>query len=453
MIGRSRTFAGCVGVALLAALAFAGTHLTGAAGAREPTHSAVVSHGGHAAAVTLTVGINVAFNLAASGGEISHELAVAHALHARLVRVIVPWYAFTPLSAQQTEAGPLSALDELITGAHARGIGVILAVDGTPCWASSAPPALLRACSPRKDSAAHAWPPQNPAAYAAFVAFLAGRYGDAGLAAIEVWNEPDQSNQAYLAGPEKVAHYAAILRAAYPAIKQANSNVLVLGGSLVGPRGLFLKALYADGIKGYYDALAVHFYTLTLASLRAIREVQLANGDTTPLWLDEFGWSTCYPGRLIEEEQACVNDSTQAQNLANTIHAAARLPYVAAAVVYKLQDSPGEQFGVLGGNATRKPSFTALARAFANPLAPVQPVTVHLRHSNGSVQVSGTGPVGEYMELEVFAGGVLRYRATFVLNRFNRYAIQLPAVIGTRNLSVAVFPYGAGPAYAARSGM
>ena len=97
-----------------------------------------------------------------------------------------------------------------------------------------------------------------------------------------------------------------MLRAAYPAIKAANPSVLVLAGSLVGSNGNFLRALYAAGIKGYYDGLSVHFYNLTLGSLRSIHEAQLANGDTKPLWLDEFGWSSCWPARKIEQEQACV---------------------------------------------------------------------------------------------------------------------------------------------------
>ena len=108
----------------------------------------------------------------------------------------------------------------------------------------------------------------DSAHYAAFVALLAQRYGDQ-LAAIEVWNEPDQANEHYFAGPEKPQRYAAILRAAYPAIKQAAPSVPVLGGSLVGSNGLFLRALYAAGIKGYYDGLAVHFYNL-VARLAAL---------------------------------------------------------------------------------------------------------------------------------------------------------------------------------------
>ncbi len=94
-----------------------------------------------------------------------------------------------------------------------------------------------------------------------------------------------------------------MLRAAYPAIKRANPGVAVLAGSLVGSNGVFLRALYAAGIKGYYDGLAVHFYTLTLGSLRAIHEVQLAGGDHTPLWLDEFGWSSCWPHQKVSRNR------------------------------------------------------------------------------------------------------------------------------------------------------
>ncbi len=428
----------CLALAMLAGLA-PGAHANSATRGRT-------------AASPLAVGLNVGFNPGAAGPEISHEIATAYALHARIVRVIVPWYVFNPLSPHETEPRPLAALDQLVADAHSRGIRLILTVDATPCWASSAPPSIARACVARRGAAAHAWPPTDPSSYAAFVGFLAGRYGSK-LAAIEIWNEPDQANEAYFAGPEKVQRYAAILRAAYTAIKQANSAVLVLGGSLVGPRGLFLKALYAAGIRGYYDALAVHFYTLTLAALRETHEIQLANGDDTPLWLDEFGWSSCYPRHRIQEEQACVTAATQAANLTNAVHAIARLPYVSTAVVYKLQDSPGEQFGVLAGNGAHKPSFAALAKAFAAPLGPTQPISLRMRRAAGAVVVSGSGPVGDFMELEAFKGALLRYRAFFTLNRFNRYAVRLPSVLGTRELSVRVYQYGAGPAHAAHAGI
>jgi len=404
----------------------------------------------HMSAAAPLGGVNIGpISSGASLAAADREIALAHALHAKVVRLEVPWSELEPLGPSQIDPRALADLDGLTSDAAADGIGVIAMVESSPCWASSAPMSLLRACVPGQSSKANSWPPSNPASYAAFVAFLAQRYGTR-LAAIEIWNEPDQANQDYFAGPEKPQRYAAVLRAAYPAIKQANPNVPVLAGSIVGANGVFLRDLYAAGIKGYYDGLSVHYYTLTLASLRSIHEVQVANGDTTPLWLNEFGWSNCYPRHKIQQEQGCVNAQTQATNLMNTFRALAHTPWVAALVVYKLQDSPYEEFGALTAKGKRKPAFTALSKVFTSPFGPVSPVTLSLRKQRGRVLASGSGPVGDYMELEAFRGSALRYRALFVLNRFNRYSIKLPAALGTSGLRVRVYQYWAGLGRAAQ---
>ncbi|HVR06229.1 MAG TPA: hypothetical protein VMS02_09310 [Solirubrobacteraceae bacterium] len=407
-------------------------------------YAANVAPGARAATTAPLGGVNVT----AVEGELpsslaDREIARARSLHARLVRTEVPWSVFEPNAAGQIEASAQRFLDRLVSDAAASGIGVIAVVEDTPCWASSAPAAVLRKCLPGRASKANAWPPREPSAYAAFVAHLAARYGTR-LAAIEIWNEPDQSNEDYFAGPEKPRRYAAVLRAAYTAIKQANPAVRVLAGSLVGSNGVFLRALYAAGIKGYYDGLAVHFYNLTLGSLRALHEVQLANGDTTPLWLDEFGWSSCWPGRKIEQEQACVSPALQAKNIANLYRSLARTPWVAAEVLYKLQDSANEAFGVLNAKGARKPAFAVLAGVLANPFGRPSAVTLNLRRRGNEVVAGGEGPVGDYMQLEALRGGALRYRALFTLNRFNRYSIPLPAALGTHGLTVRIFQYWQG---------
>ncbi|HEX5224087.1 MAG TPA: glycosyl hydrolase [Solirubrobacteraceae bacterium] len=382
--------------------------------------------------------------------EADHSIAVASELHAKVVRVELPWATLEPSHQGETDARALAFTDRLMADARAAGIGVIAMVRSTPCWATSAPAALRDRCTPGRESRANAWAPRDPAALGAFMAFLATRYGSA-LAALEVWNEPDQSNENYLAGPGKARHYAAMLRAAYTAIKQANPAVTVLGGSLVGSNGAFLRALYAAGIKGYYDGFAVHFYTLTIAALRSFRAVQVANGDTKPLWLDEFGWSSCWPRMRIQEEQACVTPRIQALNITNTIRELARVPYVAAALLFKLEDSHDEEFGVLSERGRHKPSFAGLASALARPGAAVSPVRLRLRHSHGGVVAVGTAPVGDFMELEAFQGSALRYRAIFLLNRFNAFSLKLPRVLGQSGLQVAVFQYGQGPSPATRA--
>jgi Cellulase (glycosyl hydrolase family 5) len=390
-------------------------------------------------------GVNIAsLSNAADGPHAQAEIAAAVKLHAKLVRVEAAWSTFEP-SDTKIDATALAGMDRLLAAASAAGIRVIVLVDSTPCWASSAPAPLLHGCNPRRAGRANAWPPRHAADYASFVAFLAQRYGTR-LAAIEVWNEPDQINELYFAGPHKAERYATILKAAYRAIKQANPAVPVLGGSLVGSNGVFLRALYAAGIKGYYDGLAVHYYTLALTAIREIHEVQLQNGDGAPLWLDEFGWSSCYPKHRIEQEQACVTRAMQALNLTNVLHSLARTPYIAAEVVYDLQDNPAEHFGVLTSSGARKPSFAALAHALASPLGSPSPIALSLRAARGQTIASGSAPVGDVMQLEAFQGSVLRYRALFTLDRFNRYRLALPAVLGTRGLRVRVFQWWGGSA-------
>jgi hypothetical protein len=444
----------CATVALaLAAAALAGASARGASArsARGGTLArASFTGGAHSSTIAPLGGVNIA-NLGYGSPLAQADRAIAYArtLHVRIVRNEVPWAVLEPRGPGQVDPHALAFLDRLLSDAAASGIGVIMTVDSTPCWASSAPSALLRSCTPGRASKANAWPPREPASYAAFVGYLAARYGPQ-LAAIEIWNEPDQANQHYFAGPDKPQRYAAILRAAYPAINQAAPNVPVLGGSLVGSNGVFLRALYAAGIKGYYDGLAVHFYNLVLGSLRAMHEVQLANGDPKPMWLDEFGWSSCWPRQRVQQEQGCVTKQVQAENLANTFRSLAHTPYVAAEIVYQLQGSLAEEFGVLDPNGAHKPAFSALSHVLLSPLSPPASVTLNLRRRHSRVVASGSGPAGDYMDLEAYQGNVLRYKALFTLDRFNRYAFALPQVLGSRGLRVRVFQFWAGSGRAAQ---
>ena len=399
---------------------------------------------GRTASVAPLGGVNVdGLSYGSRPAEADQAIAVARQLHAKVVRVELPWAVMEPQAPNGVDPRALAFADRLMADAASAGMRVIVTTFGTPCWASSAPASLLRGCSTTRLTQSNAWPPSDPANFAAFVAFLAQRYGTR-LAAIEIWNEPDQANQLYFAGPNKAARYAALLRAAYLAIKRVNANVPVLAGSLVGSNGVFLRALYAAGIKGYYDGLAVHFYTLTLASLRATHEVQLANGDTKPLWLDEFGWSSCWPRFKVQQEQACVTRRVQATNITDIYRSLARTRYIAAVVLYQLPGSVEEDFGVVNENGTRKPAFTALAHALSSPFGGPGRVTLRLRRRGARIIASGSAPVGDYMQLEAHVGNVLRYRAVFTLDRFNHYSLALPPALGTRGLRVRVYQYWQG---------
>ncbi|HWX75637.1 MAG TPA: hypothetical protein VNZ05_10040, partial [Solirubrobacteraceae bacterium] len=119
---------------------------------------------------------------------------------------------------------------------------------------------------------------------------------------------------------------------------------------------------------------------------------------------------------------------------------------------YYLQNAPHEDFGLLTAQGRRKPAFSALSRAFSRAVRPHR-ATLSLRRSRGRVLASGSGPVGDYMQLEAFIGGVLRYRALFVLDRFDHFSIPLPAVLGTSGITVRVFQYWAGASAGAVAGI
>jgi hypothetical protein len=435
--------------AIVLALTWCGIALLGATGQASATGKARLA----LASPSFLGGVNANdLGFRSVPADADRTIAFSRQLHAKIIRVEMPWSVLEPRGPGQIDARALAYTDRLVSEAAANGLRVIAMVDGTPCWASSAPARLLGQCVPGQKSRANGWPPARPADFAALVRFLAERYGDK-ITALEVWNEPDQSNEEYFAGPEKPKRYAAILKAAYAAVKQVAPGISVLGGSLVGSNGAFLRSLYKEGIKGSYDGLAIHFYTLSLAAVRAIRAVQAANGDAAPLWLDEFGWPACYPRKRSEQQQACVTRSIQARNVRDIFRALATTGYVAAATLYELRDGTRDSFGVLTRRESHKPSFSALANVLASPIGPLSPVTLGVRRATGRVIASGSGPVGDFMQLEVFRGRVLRYRAVFTLDRFNRYSIALPRVLGTHGLRIRVYQYWTGVSHAAQKGI
>lgn len=103
--------------------------------------------------------------------------------------------------------------------------------------------------------------------YAQFVAAVAALNPDG----IEVWNEPN-IDQEWPAGLISGSNYTQMLRRAYPAIKQANPNVLVISGA-PAPTGyfgggcaangcddkIFIEQMAAAGAASYFDCTGIHY--------------------------------------------------------------------------------------------------------------------------------------------------------------------------------------------------
>jgi hypothetical protein len=369
---------------------------------------------------------------------IDRDLDEASALGARVVRSDVRWRYIEPQRGVYDEAY-LAQADHLMAAAAQRNMKVFLTVLETPCWTSTQPEADCSTAHGRDEAAAY--PPADVAAYGRVAALVAARWATE-LAALEVWNEPDQINELYWKGPDKARRYAALLKAAYPAVKAAAPTVPVAGAAIVGSNGKFLQALYDQGIKGSYDLLSVHYYDLVLLSLGQIRAVRRKAGDTKPLWLGEYGWTSCLTKkRRMQAQHMCIDRKTQAQNVADALRAFAKQGDLAGATLYALRDNSEYAFGVLDINGRRKPSFTAVSRAFHGRLGAERRIVVRLARRGSHLVAMGSGPAGDAFVLSASNHGRLVYRVSYRADRYNRFRVVLPPGVGVQDVNVRVRRY------------
>jgi hypothetical protein len=157
----------------------------------------------------------------------------------------------------------------------------------------------------------------------------------------------------------------------------------VLAGSLAYGNDAFVRGMYAAGIKGNYDGLAIHPYNTgapkagSWAGIEWARSLQRQAGDNAPLWITEFGWSTCRIG-----SGWCVTPSDQASFIRSGFSALAAEPNLKAGIVYNLRnkgtnpDSMEDNFGLVGRDFSIKPGYVALKAALTGTTsAPSAPPT------------------------------------------------------------------------------
>jgi hypothetical protein len=378
---------------------------------------------------------------AVTGAAIDSQIADAAAARGNAVRVEVDWSQLEPQASGAYDASYLAGLDRTIDGAARRGLKTLLFVDRSPCWASSSPSKGDCSAAGANTVEVTRYGPTDPQSYVPVATFLAKRYG-AKLGAFEVWNEPDQANEKYWAGPDKVRRYVALMKAVYGPLKQAAPNLPVLAGSFVGTNGAWLKAMYGAGAKGSYDGLAVHFYDLPLQALTDTHAVQVANHDTKPLWLTEFGWTSCLVkgGPTRRADHPCVSKTAQARGLADVYRAVARTRWIAGATMYILRDQTADyQFGLVDRSGHRKPSFTSVRNVLAKPTGgALTAPTLRLGRSGRHLVASGTGSIADTYRVSVYRGSALRYRVVLRTTGNGTYRLVLPTALGTSGLKVQV---------------
>lgn len=338
-----------------------------------------------AAALPRYDGVQVHYWNDTPDGDMTHDLDLARLAGSNVVRVDIGWQSLESAGKGQYSQWYVDRLDRFFAAARARGLKVLGMLWLTPCWASSAPDALKQGCNGDWWSRnVGLYPPSDPRDYADVARWVTSRYGS-DLAALEVWNEPNDDR--YLASGDNAGDYARLVKAAYPAAKQGDPRVPVLAGALEYSDRPFLDQLYLRGIKGSYDGISVHAYAPGIAPTAAspdrshafrdgltwMHESQQAVGDPTPIWISEFGWSTC------SGNGACVSEAQQASYTYDAFKVLESMPYVQAAVLYNLREkgadaaSQEDKWGVVRPDFSPKPGFAALRSALTGGPAPPAP--------------------------------------------------------------------------------
>ena len=211
-------------------------------------------------------------------------------------------------------------LDPIVAQVSARGLKLLISVVAAPEWAR-----------PQGDDYGIHGEPENPQDLGDFLAALVQRYPGQ-IGAVEVWNEQNLARE--VGGHLDVAHYVAMLGAAYTAIKAVEPDVIVVSGGLA-PTGTddgvtalddrrYLDGMLALGAAEVADAIGVHPSGYNLppdadwknppqdqcnafkfsctnphpswsfrATLEDYHAILVRHGVDRQLWATEFGWAVC----------------------------------------------------------------------------------------------------------------------------------------------------------------
>jgi hypothetical protein len=251
-----------------------------------------VASSAHAAAPKGFFGVMVNGPLDDPAVDLDAQAAVMKADGVRSWRVEMAWDLVEPAPGQ-FDWGPT---DRKVLAAARQGIDVLGLALRAPAWANGG-------------SANPFTPPARPADYGNYLKALIARYGPAGslwlehpdvarrpVRTWEIWNEPNLKN--YFTALPFAKPYAALLRAAYPAVKAADRGAKVLMASMANYSWRDLATLLdAGGPRLRFDLAGAHPFSGRPSNAVKIvrlnrRALDRRGYRNVPLWLTELTWSS-----------------------------------------------------------------------------------------------------------------------------------------------------------------
>lgn len=304
------------------------------------------------------------------------------------VRVVVDWQTAQPYASWddvpadqrsrfRDEGGvptDYAEIDRIVGVAAERGLRVLPVVLIAPRWSARQPGAF-------------ASPPRDPAPYARFVGTLARRYGRGGsywtehrelraqpIRDWQLWNEP--SLRDFWDADNWVRDYVALLRATRSHLRRADPRARIILAGLPNKSWADLGRIYRAGGRRYFDAVALHPFTLkvdgVLTIVRKGRRVMARHGDRRkPLLVTELSWPSA-KGKTSRTFGIEVTERQQAARLRKAVPmlAAERRRLRLESVYWYTwlsadtdDDYPFDYAGasrMRNGRVVRKPAFRAL---------------------------------------------------------------------------------------------
>ncbi len=213
------------------------------------------------------------------------------------------------------------AMDRAVLRARAHGLTILGIAAYSPPWARPANcPSGTTHCLPA-----------DPNAFGRFMAAAAQRYGsNSSIAALrgsitswQIWNEPN--HQEFAQPKPSPSQYTAMLKSAYVSIKSVDPTATVVtGGTAPAPDAAdgteytpetWLRALYSNGARGFFDAVGHHPYAFPVNPLEphpwnaytqvaVLHVVMTAAGDgNKKIWGTEMGGPTGTDAGTLSEAQ------------------------------------------------------------------------------------------------------------------------------------------------------
>lgn len=307
-------------------------------------------------------------------------------------------------------------IDGDIDRATSRGLRILLRVDQPPTWANG--------------TDAYNAPPTNDAYFGDFMKALAARYKGR-VQAYEIWNEPNTSIEWGNKQPDP-AKFTRMLRDLYPKVKSVDPNAIIVTGGVAttGDGGAgdawgdlaYLRAIYENGGKGYFDAIGSHPYggpyppEVSKGEASGIgvyfrrseehRALAESYGDNPAIWPTEVGWlhnqnaGSCDLNSYDPYHGAWqLSEQTQADYLVRAFkYAAEHWPWAGPIFIYNLD------FSIDTWRVTCDPNrFFSLVRGNGSPLASFNALKSMQRFESGkpTVDFSGIPPVVGDVDFEI----------------------------------------------------